>query len=75
MTLSRIGFWVKFVEGLLLDQEIKISEDMELFLELSGDNDCVYYLVDFKSQTSFWLESVSSDELGLPLVVSPDHLS
>jgi hypothetical protein len=66
--------WIEHIESLLSDAEMTISEDIELFLELEGEN-CAYYFVDHATCAQFWMESLETDQLGLPPVVSTSHLS
>jgi hypothetical protein len=37
--------------------------------------DCFYYVVDRQAQTIFWIDDLSTEDVGLPPVVSPSHLS
>ncbi|KAJ7810555.1 hypothetical protein B0H13DRAFT_542756 [Mycena leptocephala] len=65
--------WIEHIESLLSDAEMTISKDIELFLELEGEN-CAYYFVDHATCAQFWMESLETDQLGLPPVVSTSHL-
>jgi len=53
-----------------------LSENVELFLqpEESDDDACGYYFVDHASRTDFWLEDVSSEDVGIPASTSPAQL-
>ncbi|KAI0806199.1 hypothetical protein BC629DRAFT_1151614 [Irpex lacteus] len=58
----------------LAETQPVISEAIELFLELEDDFCCSYYLIDHSLRAQFWLEEVSSDELGARNCASDDHL-
>ncbi len=58
----------------LAETQPVISEVIELFLELEDDFCCSYYLIDHSLRAQFWLEDVSSDELGARNCASDDHL-
>ncbi|KXN90291.1 hypothetical protein AN958_04324 [Leucoagaricus sp. SymC.cos] len=59
---------------------IKIKEkgidlaSAELYIRIDEDSDCLYYGVDKRDQTLFWIEEYGTEELGFPPVVSPSHL-
>lgn len=72
--MAKISYWSNKVEELLITRGVQLSDQIELFLRLQGE-DCEYYLVDYISRTQFWLETLSSDELGINEVCSPSHLS
>jgi len=65
--------WIQHIENLLSDAAVKISGDIELFLELKEQN-CAYYFVDHAAHTEFWLKYSDTDELGLPTVTSTSQL-
>ncbi|EIW78387.1 hypothetical protein CONPUDRAFT_167409 [Coniophora puteana RWD-64-598 SS2] len=49
---------------------------VELFIELCDSDKelvCRYYFVDHAAKTQFWLDSVSTEELGLDAAVSSSH--
>jgi len=70
---ERIAAWTQHVQERAIDQEIILTNGMELYLQLEGD-DCNYYLADHTTETVFWLTSDESDDLGLSPVVSRSHL-
>ncbi|KAF8143682.1 hypothetical protein K438DRAFT_1783529 [Mycena galopus ATCC 62051] len=72
-TLEMVWRWIQHIEGLLSAAEIKVSGDIELFLELEGQ-DCAYYLVDHANCTQFWLENSDTEKLDLPTVTSTSQL-
>jgi hypothetical protein len=73
-TMENLCHWIEHIEGLLSDAELIFSENIELFLELEGE-DCAYYFVDHATCTQFWLENLETDQLDLPPVLSTSHLS
>lgn len=73
-TMTRITFWSETIERLLQKNEIVLSAQTELFLQIE-DNDCAYYFIDHTARTEFWLDVVSTDDLNMLPVVSPTHLS
>ena len=70
---ERIAAWTADVEKKAVEQEISLTNDMEIYFQLEGD-DCNYYIADHTSQTVFWLTSDDSDDLCLSPVVSRSHL-
>ncbi|KAJ6532972.1 hypothetical protein B0H19DRAFT_1186731 [Mycena capillaripes] len=72
-TMEHVCRWIEHIEGMLSKIEIMISGDIELFLQLEGE-DCAYYFVDHATYAQFWLESSDTDKLGLPPVSSTSQL-
>ncbi|KAK0449709.1 uncharacterized protein EV420DRAFT_1750506 [Desarmillaria tabescens] len=72
-TMAKVTFWVKRIESLLDEKNIKVSSSMELFIKIEED-DCAYYFVDHATRIEFWLDATETDALGLPDVASPSHL-
>ncbi|KAJ7635401.1 hypothetical protein FB45DRAFT_484525 [Roridomyces roridus] len=72
-TLHEIHAWIDYFQDTLFALGRKTSEEIELFLRLE-DGGCAYYFVDHSTRTQFWLESFSTDDLGLPAVVSISQL-
>ncbi|KAG6906814.1 hypothetical protein DXG01_011998 [Tephrocybe rancida] len=71
---EKVEYWAHVVENLLSESlDIVLSNDVELFLQIE-ENDCAYYFVDHQSQTTFWLDTLDTDEIGIPPVASPSHL-
>ncbi|KJA18436.1 hypothetical protein HYPSUDRAFT_45299 [Hypholoma sublateritium FD-334 SS-4] len=68
-----IAAWTAHVGKQATDQEINLTDSMEIYLQLEGD-DCNYYIADHATQTVFWLTSDESDDLGLSPVVSRSHM-
>ncbi|KAJ3555241.1 hypothetical protein NM688_g2688 [Phlebia brevispora] len=72
---ENIGTCIGAVHKMLSEQNLKLSDSTELYLELDEEAESGrYYLVDHATRTLFWLESVETDELGIPKTVSGDHL-
>lgn len=76
-TLKRISYWIKVIEGLARSCEIKLLDSVEIFLGLDGseNDECCYYLIDHSTQSEFWLQDYSSEELDLPPSLSLTQLS
>lgn len=75
-TLKRISYWIDVIERLACRNEIKFTESVEMFLQLDGSDDgCSYYLVDHSTQSEFWLQDYSSEELNLPPSLTLSQLS
>ncbi|GLB42354.1 hypothetical protein LshimejAT787_1103690 [Lyophyllum shimeji] len=72
-TMEKLTYWIKEIEDLIPRKQILLTDDVELFLQIEGD-DCAYYFVDHRSRTQFWLDVVDTDDLGLLPAVSPSHL-
>ncbi|KAJ4490175.1 hypothetical protein J3R30DRAFT_3360969 [Lentinula aciculospora] len=72
--LDKVLLWVKIIEDLLEEKNIPLSDSVELYILLE-DAGCAYYLVDHASRSQFWLEAIPSEDLGIPNVDSPSHLS
>ena len=50
--------------------------NVELYIRTNEDLDCFYYIVDRRAQALFWINnSPTTEDVGLPRVVSPSHLS
>lgn len=72
--MDRVTLWVEKIEAMLVDRNLPMNEQMELFVKIEGE-DCAYYFVDHATRTQFWLEELNTFDLGLPPVVSPTQLS
>ena len=73
-TANKVCAWATEVERLAKNQGLELEKNIELFLEIDGDN-CSYYLVDRVTATLFWLSEYTTTELGLQPAVSDSHLS
>ncbi|KAJ7485939.1 hypothetical protein FB451DRAFT_1231486 [Mycena latifolia] len=72
-TLDSVCLWIERIQDILSSTKTIVSGDIELFIKLEGD-DCAYYFVDHATRTQFWLESCSTEKLGLPPVISLSQL-
>ncbi|KAG6811848.1 hypothetical protein H0H92_005581 [Tricholoma furcatifolium] len=70
---EKVEYWVKVVNETLLERQIVLSDDVELFIRVI-DNDCSFYLVDHRSHSIFWLDTLDADEIGIMPVASTSHL-
>ncbi|KAF9467791.1 hypothetical protein BDZ94DRAFT_1247739 [Collybia nuda] len=71
--MAKVNYWSKSIEDILSQQDATVSDDLELFLQIEGD-DCAYYFVDHSTRTEFWLETLNTEDLNMFPVVSPSHL-
>ncbi|CAK5278061.1 unnamed protein product [Mycena citricolor] len=74
--LERASLWVAHLRG-LADSLVADPHSAEAFISISGDesaHSCEYYIVDHAARQVFWLEEVSSDDVGLHGAVSDHHL-
>jgi hypothetical protein len=67
----------KWIERLTLGIKARGIElaNAELYIRIDEDKDCLYYGVDKRAQTLFWIDDYETEDLGLPSAVSPSHLS
>ncbi|KAI0703717.1 hypothetical protein BC835DRAFT_1410454 [Cytidiella melzeri] len=72
--LQQILQVVDVVEEKLAAFKSTNSETTEIFLELEDDETCSYYLIDHTLRVQFWLEEVSTDDLGMRASASAEHL-
>ena len=57
------------------DKSVPLSNSYELFLELDEDDgSCGYYIADHSKRCIFWLESVSTKDIGMLQGFSIEHL-
>ncbi|KAJ7792409.1 hypothetical protein B0H14DRAFT_2931374 [Mycena olivaceomarginata] len=73
-TLDKATRWIKRIEDLIAEKEFPASHHLELFIKLE-DEDCAYYLIDHVTHAASWLETIDTDDLGLPPVVSLSQLN
>ncbi|KAJ3766076.1 hypothetical protein FB446DRAFT_417049 [Lentinula raphanica] len=72
--LDLVILWVKTIEARIEANNLPLSPSIELFL-LIENTGCAYYFIDHASRSQFWLEAIPSEELNIPDVDSPSHLS
>ncbi|KAJ6541114.1 hypothetical protein B0H10DRAFT_1855449 [Mycena sp. CBHHK59/15] len=73
-TLAKVTHWIRRIEDIVVDKQIPIADQIELFIKIE-DEDCAYYFVDHATCAQFWIEDIDTDELGLPPVVSVSQLN
>ncbi|KAG6847623.1 hypothetical protein H0H93_006975, partial [Arthromyces matolae] len=73
--MERVDYWIKDIEDTLPKKGIVLSDKVELFIEVDDDNDCAFYFIDHHTRTQFWLDNVTTEDMGIDPVVSPSHLS
>ena len=69
--------WMVCIEKKAEALQIPITESTEIMVQLDQDdeNACGYYMVDHDSGSIFWLDEISSEELGIrPPPVSESNL-
>ncbi|KAJ7513100.1 hypothetical protein B0H11DRAFT_1948656 [Mycena galericulata] len=72
-TLKNVCLWIDYIQNLFLGKSTSVPEETELFIKLEEDG-CAYYFVDHSTRTQFWLENSSTEQLGLPAVISTSQL-
>jgi len=65
--------WIEYLTPRIKEKGVELVH-VELYIRLDDEKDCLYYAINRKDQTLFWLEDFETDSLGLPEVVSPSHL-
>ena len=72
---SHIHYWSDEVIKMFGEIGIPLSDSYELHLEFNEDQlSCGYYIVDHLKRCIFWLEPVSTDDVGMNLAFSMEHL-
>jgi len=76
---KRVSYWIKTLEDLVQSRGIELLVSVEVFLHVEAnadefDGDCWYYLVDHASRSVFWLEELSTEDLGIPETASSSQL-
>ncbi|KAJ7136840.1 hypothetical protein C8R44DRAFT_767978, partial [Mycena epipterygia] len=71
--LENVCCWIDHIQQILANTQPRVSGAIELFIKLE-EEDCAYYFVDHATRAQFWLQSSSTDELGLPPVISTSQL-
>jgi hypothetical protein len=74
-TMEKIEYAVKWMEDLISQRNVTLSDNVELFLHIDESSDAIsYYFIDHLSRTQFWLDQMPTQVLNLPPVVSNSHL-
>lgn len=73
-TLDALEIWIAKVENMLASNMCEVTNDMELMIELRGD-DCGYYIVDRAARTVSWAETICTSDVGIPDVSSQTNLA
>ena len=72
---SHIHYWSDEVMKMFGEIGIPLSDSYELLLEFNEDQlSCGYYIVDHLKRCIFWLEPVSTDDVGMGPAFSMEHL-
>lgn len=73
--LSCVLLAVRLLEHLVSGNQKALPQASEAFLELDECmTSCGYYFVDYDTQSIFWIEEVTTADLGLSPVMSEGHL-
>ncbi|KAH8101124.1 hypothetical protein BXZ70DRAFT_934529 [Cristinia sonorae] len=72
---KKIADWLDDINTFLTANDIQLPPTVELTLDPSEDlEDCAYYFVDHASRIEFWVDPVSTDQLGMRTSMSEAHL-
>lgn len=66
--------WIEYITFKVKEKKNGLT-NLEIYIRIDDILDCLYYVVDKQEQTIFWVDDYSTEDLGLPPVVSPSHLS
>ena len=70
-----IALWASVARERAKTIGVTLSASSELYLHLSGSDDCFYYFVDHAVQVVFWVESVPIEDMNFELsTASASHL-
>jgi hypothetical protein len=72
--VSEIEKWIERITVLVKKKKTDLR-NLELYIRLDDIMDCFYYVVDRQAQALFWVDDLSTEDVGLPPVVSASHLS
>ncbi|KAF5357044.1 hypothetical protein D9756_006505 [Leucocoprinus leucothites] len=65
--------WVDHLTVKIKEKGVDLA-NTELYIRIDEDLDCLYYGVDKRDRTLFWIDDYETEQLGLPPVASPSHL-
>ena len=72
---SHIYYWGDEVVKMFGEIGVPLSDSYELYLEFDEDElSCGYYIVDHSKRCIFWLEPVSTEDVGMNPAFSLEHL-
>ncbi|CAL1699554.1 unnamed protein product [Somion occarium] len=72
---QQILHWALVFAETVREQGIVLAPSVEVYLEPNEDGEfCRYYLADHVARVIFWLEPVSTEEVGLQPAISDEHL-
>ena len=69
--------WTRFLQQYAIDRSVAMppQAETELYIDIDDDlESCRYYFIDHSDRTVFWLDQQDSDDLGLPMTSSENHL-
>jgi hypothetical protein len=72
---THIYYWSEEVVKLFGEIDVPLSDSYELYLEFDEDDlSCGYYIVDHSKRCIFWLEPVTTEDVGMNPAFSLEHL-
>jgi len=72
---SHLYYWSDEIVNMFGEIGVPLSDSYELYLEFDEDElSCGYYVVDHSKRCIFWLEPVSTGDVGMNPAFSIDHL-
>ena len=72
---NHIYYWSEEVIKTFGEIGVPLSDSYELYLEFDEDTlSCGYYIVDHSKRCIFWLEPLSTDDVGMNPAFSLEHL-
>ena len=72
---SHIYYWSDEIVNMFGEIGVPLSDSYELCLEFDEDElSCGYYIVDHSRRCIFWLEPVSTEDVGVNPAFSVEHL-
>lgn len=66
--------WSHALELSLADKSMNLADTMEVYLEPNDESSCFYYIVDHNARVLFWMETLTTDDIGIRHCATGDHL-
>lgn len=72
---SHVYYWSDEIVNMFGEIGVPLSDSYELYLEFDEDElSCGYYIVDHSKRCIFWLEPVSTEDVGMNPAFSVEHI-
>ena len=72
---THVYYWSDEIVKMFGEIDVPLSDSYELYLEFDEDElSCGYYIVDHSKRCIFWLEPVSTEDVGMNPAFSMEHL-